>query len=90
MVVFMWYRNDFHIYIKFLIVEYNVVKTTADQKHESADQTNHSTWLIPYRNELVPPLHDTCGTFARFSSKMKMSIKRDYRNELILEWLVSE
>ena len=34
-------------------------------KHESADQLNPSTCLFPYRNELVPPLHDTCGTFGK-------------------------
>ena len=34
-----------------------------DWKYESADLPNQSICLVPHRNGLVTPLHDTCGTF---------------------------
>ena len=34
---------------------------------KSTDQPNQSSCLIPHRNELVPPLHDTCGTCGQIS-----------------------
>ena len=53
--------------------------------YESADQSNQSTWIIPYRNELVPPLHDTCGMFGYESADQPNQSKCLilYRNKLV-------
>ena len=32
----------------------SVVETSVDQKHESTNQPNQSTWVTPYRSDLVP------------------------------------
>ena len=45
----------------------NAVKASTDRKHESAGQPSQSTCLLPYRNEPVPPLHDTGGTCRQIS-----------------------
>ena len=52
---------------KFSFWNIRAVKATSSQKYKSADLANQSEWLIPYRNELAPPLHDTCGTFGQVS-----------------------
>ena len=48
-----------------------MVKRSAGRKHESAGQPNQSTCLILYRNEVVPPLHDTLEKADRFRSGLK-------------------
>ena len=61
-----------------------MITTSADRKHESADYPNQPTCLVPYLNELVAPLHDTCGTFGQISIRIKISIQCDYRDEFVL------
>ena len=66
------YQNEFHSRMtrivrsafteKFSFWDESVVKPLVDRKHESSGQPNQSTYLIPYRNELVPPLYDNGGT----------------------------
>ena len=52
---------------KFSFWNENAVKASTDRKHESAGQPSQSTCLFPYRNEPVPPQHDTGGTCRQIS-----------------------
>ena len=60
-------------------------RRSADQKTKLSGQHNQCTCLFSYRNELVPPLHDTCGTYSQIRSGTNISIRCDYRDELIPE-----
>ena len=60
-------QSSYNVYIEVSILEWKCNKNNGGRKYESADQLNQSTWLILYQNELVPPLHDTGGTFGQIS-----------------------
>lgn len=51
-------RTSFHAYTAAIIPEWKAGKTSVGWKYELADQANQPTCLIPYLNELQPPLHD--------------------------------
>ena len=61
----------------------SVVQTSVDWKYQSADQPQQSTCLVPYQNELVRFLHDTCELWY-------VHLWFKYRDKLVLEWLVPE
>ena len=61
--------------------------------YESADQPNQSTCLIPYGNELLPPLHDTCTVLVELAIRLQRTFRAqcDYRmNSFRNDWCRNE